>query len=284
MFFSLGFSTGPQTIYVIQNASLLGSSSTGVALSHNLNPANIELYDTYVSFSKNNSIHDLEGQKISFLNILNNKKSFFSFENLSSSSIAIYGDSPPPDDEPIGFFDVYWYAVEFSQSMKFKYFEKNDIRFGYKFQANLYKLFTSKSTDYSFSFGLSKKINNQLNVGLVVNNLGAESSGAIGDQISGTYDGNIAYGIGLNYNMVSAPINISSDVYYRNNKIINKFSIKTDFPYLNLVFGKTIYSGYNDFTYGININFKGWKFIYGYLSYKDNSIGNPRSIQITRQF
>ena len=67
--FSLGFSTGPQTMYVIQSASLLGSSSTGIALNHNLNPANIELYDKHISFSKNNSIYDLEGQKISYLNI-----------------------------------------------------------------------------------------------------------------------------------------------------------------------------------------------------------------------
>ena len=284
LFISLGLSTGPQTMYVIQNASLLANSSTGIALNHNLNPANIVFNDKHVSFSKNNSIYDLEGQKISILNIFNGKKSFFSFENLSSSSIPIYEDSPPIDDNPIGYFDTYWYAVEFSQSFEFNnFFQLSDIMFGYKIKANLYKLFSDKSTDYSFDVGFRKKINNRIDIGFVLKNLSGESSG-VNNQISGIYDGNISYGLGLNYNIPNAYVHISSDIYYRNSNFVNKVSLKTDFPYLNLIFGKTIYSGYSDFSYGLNLDFGGWTFVYGYLSLNDNTIGNPSSIQILREF
>lgn len=284
IFFSLGLCTGPQTVYVVQNASLLANSSTGIALNHNLNPANIVFNDKYISFSKNNSIHDLEGQKVSILNTFNGEKTFFSFENLSSSSIPIYEDSPPPDDNPVGYFDTYWYAVEFSQSFKFnKDFDPSNIILGYKIRANLYKLFTEKSTNYSFDIGFRKKINNRLDIGLVLNNVGGESF-HINNQVTGAYDGKVAYGLGVNYNIPNAYIHISSDVYYRNSKVINKISLKTDFPYLNLVFGKTVYSGYSDFSYGLNLDLAGWKFVYGYLSFNDNAIGNPSSIQIIREF
>ena len=143
IFFSLALCTGPQTIYVVQNASLLANSSTGIAFNHNLNPANLVFNNKYISFSKNNSIHDLDGQKISISNILNEKKSFFSFENLSSSSIPIYEDSAPTDDNPIGYFDTYWYAVEFSQSFKLnKYFHKSNIMLVYKIRKIIFNNFS----------------------------------------------------------------------------------------------------------------------------------------------
>jgi len=282
---SFCYNTGPQTIYVIQNASLLGSSSTGIALNHNLNPSNIGFLDEHISFSENNSIHDLSGQKISFLSILNDRKSFFSFENLSSSLIPIYGNTPS-DDFPLGYFDVYWYALEFARSINLnQYFKiKSNIVLGYKIKANLYKLFTDKASSYYLDLGLNKKINDKLNFGMVINNIGNKKENISNDQISGAYNNDIVLGIGFNYKILNDLASIASDIYYRNNEMIRKISINTNFPYLNFVLGNTAYGNYHDFSYGFSLDIKGWNFVYGYLSLENPEIGNPKSIQIIRNF
>ena len=285
IFLALSFCTGPQSIRVIQNAYLLGNSATGLALNHNLNPANIEYGFAQASFSKNNSIYDLEGQKISFLNKSNKRKIFFSFESLSSSSIPIY-DETTSDDNPLGYFDTYWYALEVSQSIKLNDFIDigAGINLGYKLKASLYKLFTKKTSNYTIDLGLSKKINENISLGFVINNIGSENVSSFGSQISGTYDGKSEVGFGMNYLMSNKLVNIASDVYYRNNKIVNKISIETDFPIFNILMGKTFYKGYEDFCYGFSIDFFDWVFTYGYLSFDDPVLGDPHSIQIIRKF
>ena len=118
-----------------------------------------------MSFSNNNANFDLKGQKISLLNSSDDSNSLFSFESLSSSSIPIYGQSTS-DDGPEGYFDSYWYACEFSRIINMSnYFDLfENITFGFKIKGYMYKLFTLKSSDFSISFGINKKINEQLNL------------------------------------------------------------------------------------------------------------------------
>tara|TARA_B100001094_G_scaffold190844_1_gene184780 strand:+ start:1455 stop:2357 length:903 start_codon:yes stop_codon:yes gene_type:complete len=288
IFFSLGLSTGPQTIYVIQNASLLSSSSTGLAKNHYLNPANLVNLEGYISFSNNNANFDLKGQKISLLNKSGDSNSLFSFESLNSSSIPIYGESTS-DDGPEGYFDSYWYACEFSRiinaSNYFHLFE--NVTFGLKIKGYMYKLFTSKSSDYSISFGFNKKINEQLKLGLVVNNIGVKKIDNLSNQISGSYDGREEYGVGIYYLAPNDLFGVATDFYFRNNEVVSKLAVETNFPIFNLSLGSTHYSSYKDFCYGFALDLNNWKIEYGYLTYGDTGqkyLGNPSSIQISRIF
>ena len=282
---TLGLATGPQSIYVIQSAYLLSNSSTGIAVNHELNPANVDFSNQYISFSKNSLIYDLEGQKTAFLNSLNGKYIYFSFESLSSLSIPIYGENPS-DDTPEGFFDSYWYALELAQTLNLNnYFSLNSsIQLGYKLKASLYKLFASKQTNFSIDIGLNKRINSQLSLGFVINNIGLSKNDINQNQNSGIYDGRSELGIGVHYLTPSEIVKISGDLYYRNNNFINKFSLETNFPILNLSMGTTAYDGYKDFCYGFIFDLKGWSFIYGYLSFENSNLNSQKSIQIKRKF
>ena len=288
IFFSQGFGTGQQTIYVIQNASLLQNSSTGLASNHYLNPSNLKNLESYISFSNNSAIYDLEGQKISLLNNLDGNNFLFSFESLNSSSIPIYGNSAS-DENPEGYFDTYWYAFEYAQNVNLSnYFDKlENIAFGLKIKGSMYKKFTLKESDFSISLGFSKSISKQLQLGLVVNNLGMKSWSTSVNQSSGSYDGSAELGVGVNYLTSNDLINIAADLYSRNNVLISKFSVATNLPIFNLSFGTTHYENYKDFCYGFSIELNNWKIVYGYLSYGYNQqkpLGNPSSIQFARKF
>ena len=288
VFLSFGLSTGPQTIYVIQNASLLSNSSTGLAKSHYLNPANLVNLNGYVSFSNNNANFDLKGQKISLLNSSDDSNSLFSFESLSSSSIPIYGESTS-DDGPEGYFDSYWYACEFSRIINMSdYFDLfKNITFGFKIKGYMYKLFTLKSSDYSISFGINKKINEQLKLGLVVNNIGVKKIDNLSNQISGTYDGREDYGVGVYYLVPNDLFGIAADFYFRNDVVVSKLAFESNFPIFNLSLGSTNYGSYKDFCYGFSLDLNNWNIEYGYLTYDDTGqkyLGNPSSIQISRKF
>ena len=288
VFFGLSLCTGPQTIYLIQNASLLKNSSTGIAKNHYLNPANLENIDSYISFSNNSAIYDLDGQKVSLLNNLDGTNFLFSFESLNSSSIPIYGDSAS-DENPEGYFDSYWYAFEYAQNVNLSsYFNKfKNIAFGFKIEGSMYKMFTAKSSNYSFSFGFSKALTKQLELGLVINNLGMKNRGNSVDQFSGLYDGSAELGVGINYLTPNELFDFVADVRLRNNILLGKFSINTRFPVFNLSFGSTQYDNYKDFCYGFSLDLNNWKIFYGYLSYGYNDqkpLGNPNAIELTRKF
>ena len=146
------FSIGPKSVYVIQNAALLSTSSTGIAKNHYLNPANLRNQSNYISFSNNNLIYDLKGQKFSFVSSSSNNNFLFSFESMKSTNIPIYGNSSS-DESSEGYFDSYWYACEFGQNFSLNNFFKNakDFSFGFKIRGSIYKLFTTKESDYSIN-------------------------------------------------------------------------------------------------------------------------------------
>ncbi len=284
---SVVFSIGPKSVYVIQNATLLSTSSTGIAENHYLNPANLKNQSIYMSFSNNNLIYDLKGQKFSFVSSLSNNNFLFSFESMKSTNIPIYGYSSS-DESSEGYFDSYWYACEFGQNFSLNNFFKNtkDFSFGFKIRGSIYKLFTAKESDYSINLGFIKKINKQIDIGFVVNNLGMKNGRSLYNHNS-TLDSFEEFGVGVSYLSPNNTFSILSDLYFRDDDLVHKLAVKTNFSMFNFSIGTTHIDSYKDFCYGLSINLNNWEIIYGYLVYGDdeqNTLGSPTSIQFSAKF
>jgi len=274
---------GIQTMYVPQSASLLANSSTGIAQHYSINPANIYNTEQFFSFSKNDWLVDTKGQKFSYLfKTKNNYKSYFSVETLINDEIPIYGTVA--NDEPIGYFETYWYSMEYSQAYRLDdlFNFKTDLLIGYKIKLNLSKLYAKNITNYSFDIGLKKSFNKKLSLGFVINNLSSNFSYSINEE--DLYSDSPFPGLGLNYKIPEAYLDFSIDLLYRNNYYLKKISLNTLFSYANVIVGFSESDNYNDFSYGISFTFKDWNIIYASLIHEDSSLGTPTSIEISKYF
>ena len=274
---------GIQTMYVPQSASLLAKSSTGIAQHYSVNPANIYKTKQFFSFSKNDWLVDTKGQKISYLfNTINNHKAYFSVETLINDKIPIYGIVA--NDNPIGYFDTYWYSIEYSQaySLDELFNLETNISIGYKMKLNLSKLYAENITNYSFDVGLNKIFNENFSLGFVINNLSSNFSSSI--DRSDLYSDSPLPGIGLNYRMPKSYLDFSVDLLYQNNYYLKKLSVNTLFPYANIILGLSESDNYSNFSYGVSFNFKDWEIIYASLKHEDSSLGTPVSIEISKYF
>jgi len=274
------FPIGLKALIIPQNAILIGSSSTGIAYHPELNPANHYNKNANFSFSNNTWFADVKGQKLSAL--IDSKKyfdySFIAMESLSVTDIELRNEIA--NDEPLGLFGVYWYALELSQSVNLKKYLKNlgDINFGYKIKVNFSKLYSSTMYGYTLDIGINKKINNNITASFVVKNFGKEYSNDL------SADHPIVYGIGAGYLIPSIYLNVLADIYYQNEEIISKFSLLSTFPYVNIFVGSTSSESYNDYSWGMKIELNKWAIIYGNLFHDNSSLNNPSAIELVKYF
>ena len=147
---------------------------------------------------------------------------------------------------------------------------------------NLSKLYAKNITNYSFDIGLNKLFNENLSLGFVINNLSSNFSSSIDKD--NLYSDSPFPGIGLNYKIPKAYLDLSIDLLYRNNYYLKKASINTLFSYANVIVGFSETDNYRDISYGISFTFKDWKIIYASLSHEDSSLGTPTSIEISKYF
>ena len=148
-------------------------------------------------------------------------------------------------------------------------------------------MYTVKESDYSISLGFSKKINQQINLGFAVNNLGMKDRMISNNQNSILYDRFEEFGVGISYLSSSDQFLILSDFYFRNDVLVSKIAINTNFPMFNLSIGTTHNGSYEDLCYGFSLNLNNLEIVYGYLVYGDeeqNVLGNPTSIQFSAKF
>ena len=281
-FNSFLLSMGIQTMYVPQSALLLANSTTGIAQHYSINPANVYNKEQFFSFSKNNWFENTQGQKFSYLFKTNkNNKSYFSIETLINDNIPIYGSSAS-DDGPIGYFETYWYSVEFSQAYLLDRIlnMETDILIGYKLKLNLSKLYAKNITNYSFDLGFRKSISENFSLGFVVKNLSSNFSSSTND----LFDDNPFFGIGVNYDIPKAYLGFAVDLLYRDDYFIKKASINTLFSYVNVVLGIMESDNKSNFAYGMSFSFKDWTIIYGSQIHEDSSLDSPNSIEISKHF
>ena len=269
--FNLSICIGLKALVIPQSALLLSMSGTGICYNYEINPALILETNSYLSLSKNTWLGGVSGQKISY--IFDNRK-YISFENLSIDDIELRDEIAT--ESPIGFFGAHWYAAEINESYDLP-FDK-DVTFGYKVKLNYSKLFTESMHGYSIDIGFNNKIKENLNIGLLIKNLGYEYSNNL------RVDNDILFGFGISYNISDLKLILLSDylIYDENNFL--KFSTITTLPYLNFIIGGTYSDEYKDLSFGIKLDYEKWVFIFGNLNHNNPVLGNPSSIEIRKIF
>ena len=184
--FNLSICIGLKALIIPQSASLLSTSGTGISYSHEINPALLLEPNSYLSLSKNSWLAGISGQKISYF--FDNRK-YISFESLSINDIELRDEIAT--EEPLGFFGADWYAAEINKSYDLSFYE--NITFGYKVKLNYSKLYTESMHGYSIDIGFNNQINKNLNIGLLIKNLGREYSNNL------RVDNDILLGVGVSY-------------------------------------------------------------------------------------
>ena len=269
--FNLSICIGLKALIIPQSASILSTSGTGISYSHEINPALLLESDSYLSLSKNSWLAGVSGQKISYIF---DRRKYISFENLSINDIELRDEIAT--EEPLGFFGADWYAAEINESFDLSFYE--NITFGYKVKLNYSKLYTESMHGYSIDIGFNNQINKNLNIGLLIKNIGCEYSNNL------RVDNDILLGLGMSYHMPDLKLILLSDylIYDENNLL--KFSTITTLPYLNFIIGGTYSESYKDLSCGIKLDYKKWAFIFGNLNHNNQVLGNPSSIEIRKIF
>jgi len=269
--FNLSICIGLKALIIPQSASLLSTSGTGISYSHEINPALLLEPNSYLSLSKNSWLAGISGQKISYF--FDNRK-YISFESLSINDIELRDEIA--SEEPLGFFGADWYAAEINKSYDLSFYE--NITFGYKVKLNYSKLYTESMHGYSIDIGFNNQINKNLNIGLLIKNLGREYSNNL------RVDNDILLGVGVSYKIPDLKLILLSDyVIYDENNFL-KFSTITTLPYLNFIIGGTYSESYKDLSFGIKLDYKKWAFIFGNLNHNNPVLGNPSSVEIRKIF
>tara|TARA_B110000263_G_scaffold78567_1_gene68554 strand:+ start:428 stop:1270 length:843 start_codon:yes stop_codon:yes gene_type:complete len=269
--FNLSICIGLKALVIPQSASLLSTSGTGICYSHEINPALLLETNSYLSLSKNSWLGGVSGQKISY--VFDNRI-YISFESLSINDIELRDEIAT--ETPIGFFGAHWYATEINKSYDFPF--NKEFTFGYKVKLNYSKLFTESMHGYSIDLGFNNKIKENLNIGLLIKNLGHEYSNNL------RVDNNILLGVGVSYNIPDLKLILLSDYLIYDEKNFLKFSTITTLPYLNFIIGGTYSDSYKDLSFGVKLDYKKWAFIFGNLNHNNPVLGNPTSIEIRKIF
>ena len=268
--FNLSLCIGLKALVIPQSASLLSTSGTGICYSYEVNPALLFADNSSISLSRNSWLGGVSGQKISYIF---NKRNYISFESLSINDLELRDEIAT--ESPIGFFGAYWYAVEVNKSYDLGV---NNLTFGYKIKLNYSKLFSESMHGYSIDLGLNRKLNQNLNIGILLKNIGREFASNL------RVENNILFGVGIRYNLSDLKLILLSDylIYDENNFL--KFSAITNLPYLNFIAGGTYSDNYKDLSFGIKLDYKKWELVFGNLNHNNAILGNPSSVEVIKIF
>jgi len=268
--FNLSLCIGLKALVIPQSASLLSTSGTGICYSYEVNPALLFADNSSISLSKNSWLGGISGQKISYIF---NKRNYISFESLSINDIELRDEIAT--ESPIGFFGAHWYAAEINKSYDLGF---NNLTFGYKIKLNYSKLFSESMHGYSIDLGLNQNLNQNLNIGILLKNIGREFASNL------RVENNILFGVGVRYNLPDLKLILLSDYLNYDENNFFKFSAITDLPYLNFIAGGTYSDNYKDLSFGVKLDYKKWELIFGNLNHNNAILGNPSSVEIIKIF
>lgn len=268
--FNLSLCIGLKALVIPQSASLLSTSGTGICYSYEVNPALLFADNSSISLSKNSWLGGVSGQKISYIF---NKRNYISFESLSINDIELRDEIAT--ESPIGFFGAHWYAAEVNKSYDLGF---NNLTFGYKIKLNYSKLFSESMHGYSIDLGLNQNLNQNLNIGILLKNIGREFASNL------RVENNILFGVGIRYNLPDLKLILLSDYLNYDENNFLKFSAITDLPYLNFIAGGTYSDNYKDLSFGVKLDYKKWELIFGNLNHNNAILGNPSSVEIIKIF
>ena len=268
------FAIGLKALLVPQTAELISLSSAGIAGNVNIeiNPAAIVNEKSFISFSNNEWLGGLKGNKISYCKSNNKFNHYFSFEFLGIDDIELRDEQP--SDTPIGYVESNWIAFDYAGNIPTTY----DIDMGYKIKLNYSKLYTDRYYGYSFDFGLKKSIHKYLDIGLSISDVGVEYK----SNQSASIDYSIGIGFAYNYPVEKKyfkGINIFIDALAYENYELARLGMKINFPYVSLMAGTSYSDGYGDLAYGLSFNYDRFELIIGNLNHENPVLGSPVSLE-----
>lgn len=271
---NITFPIGLKALLVPQTAELISLSSAGIAGDVNIeiNPAAIVNKKSFISFSNNEWLGGLQGNKISYCKSSNKFNHYFSFEFLGIDDIELRDEQP--SDAPIGYVESNWIAFDYAGNIPNKF----ELDLGYKIKLNYSKLYTDRYYGYSFDFGLKKHINKNLAIGFAISDVGVEYKSNQSTAID------YSAGIGLAYNYsVGKKYFKGVDVFldalaYESNDLI-RFGMKINFPYVSLMAGTSYSDGYGDLAYGLAFRYDSFELIIGNLNHENPVLGSPVSLE-----
>lgn len=282
---NISFCIGLKALVIPNNATMIAISGSGVSdyIDININPASIHKLSSQVSFSNNQWFGDLQGNKISYLWSKNNYKNFISFESLGLDDIELRDEVP--SDNPIGYTEAKWMAVDYVNTMPLDLMLPNsNIDLGYKLKFNYSKLHTNRYYGYSLDLGMIKQFDN-INIGATIKNIGKENMGSSYETINPRYTLGVSTNIPFsNKNQQYNNWKLYADLVYEDKQMIYKVASKVQFSFIELMLGSSYSDNYQDFSYGLSFHFNDWSIIYGSLNHENPILGSPVCFEISKQF
>ena len=287
IFLNINWAIGLKALMIPQKANIIALSNTGIAgnIDPSINPASLAFINPYLSMSGNTWYANLSGSKSTCLWKSQNTSRYISIESLGIDDIEYHIDNTV---EPIGYVEAQWIAFDFGSNIDLNKLFNNsrDYFIGYNIKLNYSKLHTTRYWGYTFDLGLYKEINDKYSVGIVMKNFGKEY---LGNQ---TININNSFGLGtsyttslLNKNNFFMNLQVLFDYINYENNDTYKLAFKAGFPYVNLMVGSSYSSKkYQDFSYGISIQYKTWMIIFGSLVHENPALGTPTSFEVRKFF
>tara|TARA_B100001142_G_C14224487_1_gene612901 strand:+ start:167 stop:1078 length:912 start_codon:yes stop_codon:yes gene_type:complete len=290
-FINMCFPIWLDALLISHKASTLSLSGTGIGgfVDASLNPASLYNIETYMGMSSNKGYIDAKGNKSTWVFGNESVHRFISVESFGVDDIPVHNDN---DGIPEGVTSTKWLAFDYGSNIDLNKFfsDTKGFQIGYNMKLNYIKLDSERYWGYTFDFGMNKIINEKINLGLVLKNLGQEYS--VNKKIN--IDDYSYLGLGLAYSANIIKRNkfyIDADIYfdylYSKQNNIFKFAVDTQFPYVNLMLGTSFINGdhkYKDFSYGLSFKFRDWMVLFGSSVHDNAAIGSPTSFEIRKYF
>lgn len=195
--FSAVWTIGFQALDITNDAEEMSLSGAGIALNinPNVNPSSILWFENpYISFSQTSWFGGVSGQK---MQLVWNRKSpkLFYIEKLGLDDIELRDEIP--QDEPLGQFGTYWVSTRITTGYRFSGFD-----FGVSLRGSYTRLYHYSAIAFSADFGITKKLSNLVNTGLIIKNLGYCYSESLRNHLPTT----VGFGISIDEPFVSSTV------------------------------------------------------------------------------
>ena len=270
-FISHSFAIGLQGLVIPQSGQILSTAGAGIAgdIDPALNPAMMKADHTYMQFSLNNWLGDVNGSQTLF-RWGNEIQKQVSIQSWSAKGLELWGNSP--DERPLGSFGVHWASAAFSISHHFN----TPYRFGLRVQSNYSHLFTESLWGLTMDGGIVLPIGSSITLAGVVRNLGFEYTNNLRTTLP------IESGIGLNIKVPNVNTSLLADILYNiDHGKEMRFALGTDWKHFNVISGRSISENRNAFSLGFSFNYRSWKVNYGMYFHENSAVlGTPRFLDV----
>ena len=266
---SFSWGIGFQGMIIPENGYILSTAGAGIAegSSSSLNPAMNRLKNPYIQFSLNNWLNNIQGSQ-AVIYWGDEIPQSISIQSWNAKNIPLWGETPA--SESLGTFGVHYISASYSISHNLN----TPYRFGISIQTNYSHLFSESISSLSLNAGALFPINSFMQVGLVFNNIGYESTNTIQAELPTE----IGFGLDL-----ILPFNVSlltDAIYTSKYGIDTRIGFKTHWKLINLHAGTSINKNRNANALGFSFNYRKWSISYGIYNHENSNLGMPQFFDI----